>query len=162
MKRGQPTSALAEGLRLLSRRPLTEARLRQRLARAFPEEEVASAVERLKALGYLDDRRFAQMWSQARLEHRPRSRWLVERELVAQGVPPQVAQEVAQGVNDPALARQCAQQWAPRLQGLPRATFLRRLYSYLRRRGFGPSLARQVALDAWHYAQKEGPNGKVG
>lgn len=162
MKRLQAPSALAEGMRILSRRPLTEARLRQRLSKNFSAEEVASAVERLKALGYLDDRRFAQAWAQERLERRPRSRWLVERELVAQGVAPQVAQEATQGSDDLALARRCAQQWASRLQGLPRTTFLRRLYAYLRRRGFGLTLARQVALEAWHNAQKEAPHGEVG
>ncbi|GBD11134.1 Regulatory protein RecX [bacterium HR23] len=162
MKGEKPISALAEGLRLLSRRPLTTAGLRRRLARAFPPEEVAWAIERLQAMGYLDDRRFAQNWVEARQTARPRARWLVERELESQGVPPPVAQEAVQFWDDALLARRCAQQWAPRLAGLPRPTFLRRLYAYLRRRGFSPSLARQTALDAWAHRPQGGPLDQVG
>jgi regulatory protein len=148
--------ALAEGLRLLARRPLSEAGLRHRLAqKGFAPEEVEAAVGRLKAMGYLDDRRFAQGWATTRQAHRPRARWLVARELVAQGVDPQVAREALPPDDDPALALRCAEAWAPRLQGLPRHTFLRRLYAYLRRRGFSPSLARQVSLEVWRRTPTE-------
>ncbi|MCS7206821.1 MAG: recombination regulator RecX [Dehalococcoidia bacterium] len=157
MTEGTPSAAVAEALRLLARRPLTEARLRQRLEQTFSPAAVEEAVERLKALGYLDDRRFAQVWAAQRERHRPKARWLIARELVEQGIHPRIAQEAVQGGDDAVLARRCAQQWAPRLQGLPRTTFLRRLYAYLRRRGFAPSLARQVALEVWQQTSLEAP-----
>ncbi|PZA08386.1 MULTISPECIES: regulatory protein RecX [unclassified Meiothermus] len=53
---------LHQALRLLAAKDYTEAGLRRKLARRGSPEEVEAAVRRVKELGYLDDRRYAESY----------------------------------------------------------------------------------------------------
>ena len=95
-------------LTMLSRRELSEAQVRERLARKeFPDDEVDAAVERLRQDGTLNDRRVAL--AAARLEsavrHRGRSR--VIQKLRTLGIDGDVAEaavnEVFEEVDEGAL-----------------------------------------------------------
>ena len=95
-------------LTMLSRRELSEAQVRERLARKeFPDDEVEAAVERLRQDGTLNDRRVAL--AAARLEsavrHRGRSR--VIQKLRTLGIDGDVAEaavnEVFEEVDEGAL-----------------------------------------------------------
>ena len=95
-------------LTMLSRRELSEAQVRERLARKeFPDDEVDAAVERLRQDGTLNDRRVAL--AAARLEsavrHRGRSR--VIQKLRTLGIDGDVAEaavnEVFEEVDESAL-----------------------------------------------------------
>lgn len=50
---------------------MSQARLREKLLARFPEAEVAQALERLLALGYLDDRAFAETFVAVRRKYGP-------------------------------------------------------------------------------------------
>lgn len=53
-------SAMEKAMRLLSRRPLTERELRDRLRKAeYPSSEISAAVAECRKRGYVDDRQFA-------------------------------------------------------------------------------------------------------
>src|SRR5215475_10983684 len=69
--------ALALAGRELARRPLSRARLRERLARVAPDDVCEAVVADLEGLGYLDDgalalslaeQRLADGWGRARVE----------------------------------------------------------------------------------------------
>src|SRR5688500_3861526 len=75
----------------LGTRPRTRWELERRLRRAGAEEAVvATALERLAELGYLDDAAFARWWGEQRDRHAPRGHRMIEAELRQRGVPREV------------------------------------------------------------------------
>ena len=81
-------------LRALARVPLSEAGLRRRLlGRGHAPAEVDAACERLRELGYLDDRRFAREFIDVRTARRGVGPGRLAAELEARGVSPEVAEQ---------------------------------------------------------------------
>jgi SOS response regulatory protein OraA/RecX len=136
--------AYDDGVRLLRRRSLTRREVIERLLeRGHGAEEVEDAVGRLTAGSAIDDRALARHWigSQAAARGRGRSRALAE--LVARGVPEDVAvsawaEAVEDGAidEDAALARAVRRRLGPPpgRNGLGR---LARVYNALLDEGFG-------------------------
>ena len=72
---------------MLARRPYSVAELRQALQRKFGStDEVREALVRLRALGYLDDRKFAEHYAASLVQNRAWGRHRVRRELKAKRV----------------------------------------------------------------------------
>jgi regulatory protein len=75
---------LAVALRMLSRRPYSIAEMRRALERKFgAAERVAAALARLRELGLLDDKKFAEQYASSLARNRCFGRRRVERELKA-------------------------------------------------------------------------------
>ncbi len=107
-----PDAALEIALRFLGSRPRTRWELERRLRRAGAADEVIVAtLERLSAMGYLDDVAFARWWADQRDRHAPRGRRMVEAELRQRGVPRDVIE--AHRESKPSSRR------APEDEGLP-------------------------------------------
>ena len=71
-------------LRWLARRGYSVAELRRALERKFPEDpNVGDAIARLRALGFLDDKRFAEHYASALARHKAFGPYRVRRELKA-------------------------------------------------------------------------------
>ncbi len=130
-------------LKMLARRELSEAQLRQRLARRRHDEEaIDSAVARLKADRSLDDERVAGAIARSETGLKKRGRYRVTRQIEAAGIAPSIARRVveetfaaidANSLLTDALAR--------RLRGRTRIEDERefsRLYRYLVAQGFEP------------------------
>ncbi|MBI4873857.1 MAG: RecX family transcriptional regulator [Acidobacteria bacterium] len=99
---------LAYALRLLARRAWSAGELRQKLERrAARPEDVRAVFERLKEYGYVDDRRFAEAFTVARLESNGFGRQRVLRDLdrrrVAPGLARETVERVVAGVDETAL-----------------------------------------------------------
>jgi regulatory protein len=144
-------AAHAAALRLLTTRARTRAELRQRLAqRGFEAAAVAETLERLERVGLVDDAALAAAVAESRAE-RGLDAPAIAAELRDRGVDPAVAERAAQAAvpaEDRAdRCRQVAQARLAQLAGLPAPTQLRRLASYLARRGYPPELAESVARD---------------
>ena len=144
-------AAHAAALRLLTTRARTRAELRQRLAqRWFEAAAVAETLERLERVGLVDDAALAGAVAEGRAE-RGLDAPAIAAELRDRGVDPAVAERAAQAAvpaEDRAdRCRQVAQARLAQLAGLPAPTQLRRLASYLARRGYPPELAESVARD---------------
>jgi regulatory protein len=139
-------AAYAAGLAMLSRRELSEAQIRERLARKEHEPDaIEEAVARLRAAGALDDRRVALSAARAEAVVRSRGRARVLRRLQSLGIPADIAdeatREVFEGLDEAALLERAL---ARRLRG-PAAVIrdpahFRRLLQQLVRQGFPPSL----------------------
>ena len=150
-KAASADAAHAAALRLLTTRARTRAELRQRLAqRGFEAAAVAETLERLERVGLVDDVALAGAVAEGRAE-RGLDAPAIAAELRDRGVDPAVAERAAQAAvpaEDRAdRCRQVAQARLAQLAGLPAPTQLRRLASYLARRGYPPELAESVARD---------------
>jgi regulatory protein len=133
--------AYVDGLKLLARRELSEAQVRQRLARRdYPADEIDAAIERLKAERALDDARVARAIARTQVSFRRRGRLRVRREIEAAGIAPAVAaravDEAFQDVDPDALLNEAI---ARRLRDgatIPDEATFRRLYRFLVTQGF--------------------------
>jgi regulatory protein len=137
-------------LRALARRAHARRDLQRRLVKKqHPPRAVDAALERLAALGLLDDRRFAEQYAALRATRGKGPTRLIK-DLLAQGVERRTAEAaVGQALDDEAIdprqeARAVAVKRARQLNGLPPVVRRRRLLAFLVRRGFAGAQARAL------------------
>jgi regulatory protein len=146
----QRRRAVASALSLLAVQPRTARDLSDRLRRrGFPQPAVDAAIERMRALGYLDDAAYARFYVEARLSATPRSRRALAFELSRKGVEREVAAESVAELSDEDAAYEAAQRRLRALRGLDRQAFTRRLGAFLSSRGFGYGVARSTIDRCW-------------
>ncbi|MBM3948236.1 MAG: regulatory protein RecX [SAR202 cluster bacterium] len=145
--------AKAAALRLLAQRPRSEAEVRAHLRRRFPPSAVDRAIASLKERGLVDDAAFAASWKERRDHGSPRSASAIRRELRSKGVAGAASEEAVQGVEDEDAAYRAAVKFSRRLEDADFASFHRRLWGHLRRRGFGQSIAARTARRLWDERQ---------
>jgi regulatory protein len=136
-------SAYVDGLKMLARRELSEAQVRQRLARKGHDvDAVDAAVERLRAERAIDDARVAEAIAHTETAVRRHGRLRVRRQIDQAGIAPPMARAaldaVFGAVDDQALLEAALDR---RLRGRDRiadeAEF-RRMFRYLVGQGFEP------------------------
>ncbi len=136
--------ATRRGLKLIARKPSTERDIRALLAADFLEPDIDRALERLHELGFLDDRAWSDRYV-AGQRARTRGRSLLRSELRARGVTDEVAAEALEGRDELPLAIEAAQRKARSLSTVTdEERRRRRLYDFLRRRGFANDIARHA------------------
>jgi regulatory protein len=128
-------------LRLLAAEPSTRAGLHAKLARrGFSRELIAPLLDRLEAVGLVDDRAYAEGFVRRRLRIRPRGFALLRRELARKGVSVAVTDEVlraaAATTDEVTLARAALARRDYRLAKLSPDAARRRSIGILRRLGF--------------------------
>jgi regulatory protein len=160
-------------VRFLGTRPRTRWELERRLRRATASAEVISAtLDRLAALGYVDDTAFARWWSEQRDRHAPRGRRMVEAELRQHGVPRDILEalrgsELAEpGLDGESLpgseadrAREALGRHLKRRPLPSDAGALQRVGAFLMRRGFDAETVRSTLRAA---AAESTPGGSTG
>ncbi len=133
---------VATALKLLARRELSVAQLRERLQkRGFPAELVDLAITRLRADGTLDDRRVAAALARTALLVKHRGPHRVRRQLEAAGIDRRCAHEAVRDVSEAAdprvLLERAVERRLKRLRGqLLDHDAYRRLSAQLIRQGF--------------------------
>ena len=142
--RGAPRSdrdrALALAGRELARRPLSAARLRERLARVAPGEVCDAVVADLERLGYVDDEALARTLAEQRLtDGWGRLRVEADLERLGVGGEPREAALARASEGEVAAARALL---ARSLVGGPAAA--RRAWGLLARRGFSEDAAHEA------------------
>ncbi|PYR54536.1 MAG: RecX family transcriptional regulator [Acidobacteria bacterium] len=134
-------SAYLDGLKMLARRELSEAQVRQRLARKGHEADaIDAAVTRLREERALDDARVAEAIARTQTAVRRRGKLRVRREIESAGITGATARravdEVFEGLDPDALLQASL---AKRLRGreaIADEVEFRRLYRYLIAQGF--------------------------
>ncbi len=115
MRLRQQVSCGRKALDLLSSRSHFERELERKLQkRGYDEIEIADTLERLRAEGFLDDRRTAGEFVRSRLARAPEGRRRLRAELVKRGVASEIITETLDEETDDDdrdLARQAAERW---------------------------------------------------
>jgi regulatory protein len=150
--------AYIDALRMLGRRELSEAQVRQRLERRqHAAEDIEAAVERLRAERAIDDRRVADAIARTQTSVKRRGKLRVRRQIEQAGIAPALARrvtdEVFESLDPEALI---AAALGRRLRGRDRiadAAEFNRLYRYLIGQGFEAD--RVLAILRNHQAHKD-------
>jgi len=153
-----PNVVLEAALRFLEARARSIDEVRRRLRSAgYRPELIDGAIERLKALGILDDASFAQAWVESRDRARPRGERALRRELQLKGIERTVLDEVlderrpsggSAEANDPdvvAAERLLARHAAALGRVADPRQRRQRAYALLARNGFDPEICSQLA-----------------
>ena len=146
-----PLDCHERALRLLSVRPRSRRELQVRLLQAgFEAEEISGELERLEAVGLVDDERFAREFTEHQLGVRRVGRRAVASGLAAKGIDrATVERALAEASGDDSdRADELARGRAGRLRGVPPEKAYARLVSFLVRRGHDPETARRAARSA--------------
>lgn len=141
-------SAQALALAYLSRRERTSEEVRRKLRDASFEDGVASSVvERLRALGYLNDQAYAERYAAVRFE-RGYGPLRIGQELKKRGVADHVVRDALSSQADGELVRVQALEQAFRKGGRLRDNDERKrkkkVYDHLIRRGYSHEVAREA------------------
>lgn len=129
--------AVDRAARFLSYRPRSTAEVRRNLAgKGVDDAVIEAAVQRLDAMGYLDDHAFARFWVENRTAFKPRGQRALQYELHQKGVSRSIIDEVLEDLDPGEAAYRAASARLARLRGLDRQTFRNKLGSFLERRGF--------------------------
>jgi regulatory protein len=181
-----PAVVLEAAARFLEVRPRSVAEVRRRLGDAgYRPDLVEGAIERLLALGYLDDAAFARAWVESRDRARPRGARSLRDELRHKGVAaeateaalaareeaatgaevagetpsPPVGERAATAAGDrDAAARLLARRGGPLLREPDPRRRRARAYALLARSGFDPEVCREAVLD---WAGAAGSDGEA-
>ncbi len=178
--------ALSGALELIALRPRSEAEVRTRLKRRFPDapfETINRVLDRLKELNYLNDADFAKFWIENRQAFAPRGRQLLKQELMQKGVNKDIIEEAITNYLDAAneeLAAEAGEgdgaEESPtnieEAQALELARkkgrsyiaedwagFYRKLGSFLLRRGYDYGIAGRVVKQVWKEQKGQTPEG---
>ena len=146
---GGRAAAKHDAIRFLAHRMRSNAEVRRRLERTYSSDIVEQVLEELKAQRYLDDATFAQEWRENRERLRPRSQFVIRRELMRLGVEPEVIQGALEGFDANDNAYRAGLTLANRLAGSDYARFRQRLWPFLQRRGFDRSVIHDVVHQLW-------------
>jgi regulatory protein len=138
-------------LRLLTGRSRTRAELSGQLSkRGYPDDVRERVLERLAAVGLVDDAEFAEQWVRSRRAKAGKSRRALAAELHTKGVDDDVITAALSGI-DAGAERDRAEQLVraklkrENLDG-DRMRVARRLVGMLARRGYGQNLASEIVL----------------
>jgi regulatory protein len=140
-------------LRLLTVRARTRAELAGHLTkRGFPDDAADAVLNRLEAVGLIDDEDFAEQWVRSRQANAGKGKRALAAELRTKGVEAELIAGVLDGI-DAGAERSRAEQLVERrlrrevLDG-DDAKVVRRLVGLLARRGYSQSMAVSVVTDA--------------
>ncbi|MCV7102463.1 recombination regulator RecX [Mycobacterium palustre] len=138
-------------LRLLTARARTRAELAGQLSkRGYPDDVRERVLDRLAAVGLIDDADFAQQWVQSRRAKAGKSKRALAAELHTKGVDDDVITAVLGGIDAGAERDRAEQLVRAKLRretlGGDDARVVRRLVGMLARRGYGQNLAADVVL----------------
>ena len=137
-------------IRYIEYRPRSLAETRQHLQKKeYPEAVVEQVLERLQAVGLLDDAAFARYWVDQRETFKPRSKIALQQELRQKGLERTLIDEVTAELDEFAAAQQAAEPKARRWSNLPEQQFRQKLGGFLQRRGFGYDVVREVTKALW-------------
>jgi regulatory protein len=139
------TRAVDRAVRFLSYRPRSITEVRRNLAEKKVDDVVIDAtIERLKNLGYLDDRSFAAYWVENRDQFKPLSERALRYELRQKGIADSIIKGVLDDLDEAGAAYRAAQGQVRRHRHKTQDEFRTKISAFLQRRGFGYDVIREA------------------
>ncbi|MCX5716676.1 MAG: regulatory protein RecX [Candidatus Omnitrophica bacterium] len=140
-------------LRLFNLRPRSEDELRKRLTeRGFTKETIDNVIADFSKKGLVNDAKFSKLWVDSRMSSRPKGAAVLKHELRAKGIDEQTIeatlQEVKAGYNEYEVVKGLADERMQQLAGLDKASQKRRLFGFLKRRGFDFDVVMKVVNES--------------
>lgn len=137
--------AWESALRLLNYRERSIKELEERLLeKDYSPPTINAVIKRLKELDLLNDKKFARLWARSRIRFKPRSAWLISRELREKGIEEEVIQEVVEEELTPEqeleAAMSLAEKQVRRYRGEDTEKVHEKLFAFLARRGFSSDM----------------------
>ena len=144
--------ALQVALRYVSFRQRSITEVRRRVGREFSQPVVERVLASLNRYGYLDDADFARRWRDSRERRRPKGRFALRRELRAKGVADNIIDATLENLDEYDSAYRAgerrAQQWLAKGE-MSYDTYRRKMWDFLRRRGFGSGVTGDTVRRLW-------------
>ena len=135
-------------VRKLARRALSESEiLAYGVAEGLTAHQANSILDRLRELGYVDDRVLAEQMKHALYERKGQSRAVVARAMSGRSIERDIIDEVLDDIDqgdELSAATALAAKRASQLTGLDKQTLERRLVGYLARRGYPGNIVREA------------------
>lgn len=152
--------ALSFSLHLLNFRQRSEKELRDKLElKKFSQDITDQLLLYLKGVGLIDDVSFARAWVDTRMVLKPSGPFKLKYELIEKGIKPQIIKEVLDNLKDEYNLKEVALGLARKKISSSKLRdkkkLKRRLYDYLRRRGFSSEVVFSVMHEVFKnfYAQ---------
>lgn len=147
LKQDQTKKAISTALNLLAYRPRSTGELTTKLCeRGYAPDEIEGALHRIRELGYVDDRDFADRWVESRQTHRPRSSRMLKQELQQKGIEKEIIEATIEeaGIDEYGDALKLAEKKTHSFRDLEPTVRERRISGFLARRGYGYDVIRRV------------------
>jgi len=145
--------------RYLSHRARSEREVRLYLRRrCFGENEVDEVIVGLKRRGLIDDSDFARLWTEHRQSFNPRGRAMLRLELRQKGVDADIVSQAIEDVDDSSCAYDAARRKVRHLSTSDRSQFQRKLFNFLRQRGFDYQVCQNTVGRLWQEVMGEKDN----
>ncbi|MBI1282428.1 MAG: RecX family transcriptional regulator [Anaerolineaceae bacterium] len=129
----------------LSYRPRSEQEIRRNLKeKDTPAEVIDAAIEKMSAMGYLDDAAFARYWVDNRSQFKPLSHRALRQELRQKGLADAVINEALGELSESDLAYKAAETQVRKLRNRTVKEFKTKINAFLQRRGFSYSTTQDV------------------
>ena len=136
-------------LKVIDFRPRSVEELRGKLeAKGYPKEINEQVIEEFGKKGLLNDAKFSKLWVESRMASSPKAGSVLKRELKEKGVSEEVISRVIEesrrGQNEYDTVKLLANKRMVHLKDLNTTTIKRRLFGFLKRRGFSTELVMKV------------------
>lgn len=135
--------------RLLSYRPRSQKEILERLKiRGFDQKTSTAVVDYLKQLNYINDSEFAREWVESKISTKPMGIFLLRQELRNKGISNEiidaVIDKISSSYDEYRVAKDLFLNRWQKYSHLDRVTSRRRIYAYLRRRGFPSEIISKI------------------
>ena len=136
-------------LKAINFRPRSVEELTERLKnRGFMDETIKQVISEFKGKGLLDDMKFSKLWVDDRMASKPKGPALLKRELKSKGVKRELIEKIIEDTkkdyDEYEVVKRLADARMEHLKGLNETTAKRRLFGFLKRRGFAFDIIMKV------------------
>jgi regulatory protein len=120
------------------------------LARDFDPETIELVLDRVAAMGYIDDAEYAQEWVRSRHRSRGLAPSVIKRELIAKNIDIEQIDTALEQITSADLDQRAYELAAKKyrsLHSVDPSVAIRRIASQLQRKGYPPGLCFRIAKD---------------